>query len=189
MDMGPMYERVVNSGLRRVAVAGLIGIAVVVTMAGRGADDMANRTAEPEVSTETRSAPITQDTEGPGSPGDIAPSPTPLAFTPQVEPDPDYEKALDDARFSTNYWSDTDFSRYTVPLGEFRSGGVRPDGIPSIDNPKFVTPNQANFRLDNEEPVMAFELDGDARAYPLQILIFHEIVNDVVGGEPVAVTW
>jgi len=187
--MGPMYKRVVNSGLRRVALAGLIGIAVVVTMAGCGSDKMADGTAAPEVSTETRSAPITQDTEGPGSPGDIAPSPTPLAFTPQVEPDPDYEKALDDVRFSTNYWSDTDFSRYTVPLGEFRSGGVRPDGIPSIDNPKFVTPNQANFRLDNEEPVMAFELDGDARAYPLQILIFHEIVNDVVAGVPMVITY
>ncbi len=83
---------------------------------------------------------------------------------------------------------DTDFSRASVGAHEFRSGGPGKDGIPSIDEPKFVGIAEADF-LDAREPVLAFEWNGDARAYPVQILIWHEIVNDVVAGEPVLVTY
>lgn len=76
----------------------------------------------------------------------------------------------------------------TVPLDQLRSGGPPPDGIPPIDEPRFLRPDQVDFLADNE-PVLAFDVDGDARAYPVQILIWHEIVNDTVGGEPVAVTY
>jgi hypothetical protein len=71
---------------------------------------------------------------------------------------------------------------------ELRSGGPPPDGIPSIDEPRFLNPDDVNFLADNE-PVLALEIDGDARAYPVQILTWHEIVNDTVGGIPVGVTY
>jgi Protein of unknown function (DUF3179) len=82
----------------------------------------------------------------------------------------------------------TDFSKHSVPLSEFRSGGPGKDGIPAIDEPKFISVGVADF-LEPQEPVIALELNGDARAYPIQILVWHEIVNDVVGGVPVAVTF
>ena len=83
----------------------------------------------------------------------------------------------------------TDLSKALVPLDAIISGGPPPDGIPAIDRPAFVTPAQADAWLTPKEPVLALEIAGDARAYPLQILIWHEIVNDVVGGRPVAVTF
>ena len=86
-------------------------------------------------------------------------------------------------------WPRTDFSKRTVALEEIRSGGPPRDGIPAIDQPRFVTPEAAAKWLDRREPVIVFERNGDARAYPLQILMFHEIVNDTVGGLPVAVTF
>ncbi|MGE0141435.1 MAG: DUF3179 domain-containing (seleno)protein, partial [Ilumatobacteraceae bacterium] len=75
-----------------------------------------------------------------------------------------------------------------VDLAEIRSGGPPPDGIPSIDEPSFVTPAAVDF-LGENEPVLAVDIDGDARAYPVQILMWHEIVNDTVAGIPVAVTY
>lgn len=83
----------------------------------------------------------------------------------------------------------TDTSRALVPLEEIVSGGPPPDGIPAIDRPQFVTPGDAARWIAPQEPVLALEVKGDARAYPLQILMWHEIVNDVVGGVPVAVTF
>jgi hypothetical protein len=85
-------------------------------------------------------------------------------------------------------WS-TDFTKRTVPMEEFMAGGPSKDGIPAIDRPKFETVNQANKWLDKREPVAVVELNGEAKAYPLQILIWHEIVNDVVGDAPVVVTF
>ena len=75
-----------------------------------------------------------------------------------------------------------------VDPAEVISGGPPPDGIPSIDAPTFVRPGDVDF-LTDPEPVVAFELDGDARAYPLQIMTWHEIVNDTVAGVPVAITY
>ncbi len=68
------------------------------------------------------------------------------------------------------------------------SGGPPPDGIPPIDHPVFVDPSTVNF-LSPRDPVIAVEVNGDARAYPLEIMIWHEIVNDTVGGVPVTVTY
>jgi hypothetical protein len=83
----------------------------------------------------------------------------------------------------------TDFSKSLVPLGEIISGGPPPDGIPALDRPTFITPKEADQWLGLKEPVLAVSVGDDARAYPLQILIWHEIVNDTVGGRPVAVTY
>jgi hypothetical protein len=65
---------------------------------------------------------------------------------------------------------------------------VSRDAIPSIDDPRFIPPEQAGW-LAGREPVISLEIDGDARAYPLQIMTWHEIANDVVDGRPVAVTY
>ncbi|MBI4081606.1 MAG: DUF3179 domain-containing protein [Candidatus Lambdaproteobacteria bacterium] len=86
-------------------------------------------------------------------------------------------------------WPRTDFSRHTVPLAEIISGGPPRDGIPPIDRPRFVSAAEAAHWLAGAEPVLVFTQGSDARAYPLQILIWHEIVNDTVGGEPVVVTY
>ncbi|MBI4260224.1 MAG: DUF3179 domain-containing protein [Actinobacteria bacterium] len=63
-----------------------------------------------------------------------------------------------------------------------------PDSIRAIDRPVFEPAATADFLAD-DEPVLAVEVEGDARAYPLRVLVWHEIVNDEVGGEPVAVTF
>ena len=77
-----------------------------------------------------------------------------------------------------------------IPLDQIVSGGPPPDGIPSIDNPRFVTVQEAdkNFLLDSDL-ILGLNINGDIRAYPLSILVWHEIVNDKVGGVPVAVTY
>ncbi|MBV1892538.1 MAG: DUF3179 domain-containing protein [Ilumatobacteraceae bacterium] len=75
-----------------------------------------------------------------------------------------------------------------VELTDLRSGGPPPDGIPSIDEPKFLDVDEVDFLKENE-PVLALEVNGDVRAYPVQILTWHEIVNDTVGGIPVGVTY
>ncbi len=75
-----------------------------------------------------------------------------------------------------------------IPLGEIISGGPPPDGIPPIDRPTFIAPAKATW-LDRQEPVLVLDIADDARAYPLQILLWHEIVNDTVGGRPVTVTY
>jgi len=83
----------------------------------------------------------------------------------------------------------TDFSKHTVPLEEIVSGGPPKDGIRSIDRPKFERVRDADRWLDDREPVVMVNKDGVVKAYPLQILIQHEIVNDVVGQTPVTVTY
>jgi len=83
----------------------------------------------------------------------------------------------------------TDFARHAVPYSEIISGGPPKDGIPVIDAPQFVPPAEADGWLEAVEPVILLELNGDVRAYPLQILTWHELVNDTVGGVPVAVTF
>ena len=82
----------------------------------------------------------------------------------------------------------TDGVRHTIPLEEIRSGGPPKDGIPSIDDPVFAGVEDASFVADSDI-VIGLEIDGQARAYPLSILVWHEIVNDEVGGIPVAVTY
>ena len=65
----------------------------------------------------------------------------------------------------------TDFSKHVVPLEEIVSGGPSKDGIPAIDDPKFISVREANCWLKDREPVMVVELEGEVRAYALQILI------------------
>ena len=76
-----------------------------------------------------------------------------------------------------------------VPLDQVVSGGPPPDGIPSIDKPKFISVQETDKFLRDSDLVLDLRIKNDIRAYPLQILVWHEIVNDRVGGVPVAVTY
>lgn len=84
-------------------------------------------------------------------------------------------------------WPKTDFARASVDLSEIRDGGPPKDGIASIDQPVFKPLNEVD--LADTEPVIGLIVKGVARAYPLRFLMFHEIVNDVIAGVPVAVTF
>src|ERR671918_565871 len=85
-------------------------------------------------------------------------------------------------------WPMTDFERALVDLGEIRDGGPPKDGIPAIDHPRF-RPVAEIDDLADAEPVIGLTISGESRAYPLRVLTWHEIANDVIGGVPVAVTY
>ncbi|PJE50977.1 MAG: hypothetical protein COV29_01715 [Candidatus Yanofskybacteria bacterium CG10_big_fil_rev_8_21_14_0_10_36_16] len=82
----------------------------------------------------------------------------------------------------------TDGVKHSVPLDEILSGGPSKDGIPSIDNPKFISPNEVDY-LTDEDVGQGLCNGDDCRFYPYQILVWHEIVNDTVGGKPALVTY
>jgi hypothetical protein len=86
-------------------------------------------------------------------------------------------------------WPNTDFSRHNVPLAEIFSGGVPKDGIPPIDDPAFAPIDAVAKLYVGTEPVITVAIGGKARAYPLGILMTHEIVNDTLAGRPIAVTY
>ena len=86
-------------------------------------------------------------------------------------------------------WPNTDFSLATIPLEEIQSGGVPKDGIPAISDPAFLTLDE-DIALHPREGVMTIELaDHLPRAYPIRYLLWHEIVNDQIGGQSIAVTF
>ena len=87
------------------------------------------------------------------------------------------------------YGWETNFDLHSVPYSEIVSGGPPRDGIPPIDSPVFFIADDAPDYMRAQEPVIALEIGGEAKAYPLAMLIRHEIVNDVLGGIPVAVTY
>ena len=81
-----------------------------------------------------------------------------------------------------------DLENAIVPRNEILSGGPPKDGIPAILDPKFVGAENADFLRDSDA-VIGVEIAGAARAYPIRILNWHEIVNDSVNGKPIAVTF
>ena len=88
----------------------------------------------------------------------------------------------------THEWPQTDFASAVVDLGEIRDGGPPKDGIPAIDDPRFRPVAEVDDLAD-AEPVIGLTVSGESRAYPLRVLTWHEIVNDVIAGVPVAVTY
>ena len=83
----------------------------------------------------------------------------------------------------------TNFEKKSIDLNELISGGPPKDGIPAIINPKFTTLEEAKNWLAEKEPVIAVEINGNSKAYPLQILMFHEIVNDRIGRTPLLISF
>lgn len=105
-----------------------------------------------------------------------------LAAWPLVQP-----SQADPIQWSAQGWK-TAFETTSIDLARVLSGGPPRDGIPSIDDPVFKTVPEIDDLAD-AEPVVGLTINGDARAYPLRILTWHEIVNDIVGEVPVAVTY
>ncbi len=110
-----------------------------------------------------------------------------------VSPSEEKEIVTEDDRpqqlqLATSGWN-TDWTRHTIAYSELLSGGPPRDGIPSIDEPIFIDQEEASTWLADNEPVIALEINDDVRAYPIQVLTWHEIANDVVGDVPVVVTF
>ena len=119
--------------------------------------------------------------------GDSVPQASPPAGSDPLEP-PFVGREEQIADILVEFFPGLQPERRTIDLDEMRQGQV-PDGIPAIDDPKFASFSVVAGWLGDEEPVVALEVNGDARAYPIQILLWHEIVNDTVGGTPVLVTF
>ena len=79
--------------------------------------------------------------------------------------------------------------KYIVEPDKIISGGPPKDGIPSIDNPKFVSLEEADEWIQDIELVLAITYKGVTRVYPLQIMVWHEIVNDTIAGDPMLITY
>ena len=75
-----------------------------------------------------------------------------------------------------------------VPKEEILSGGPPKDGIPAILKPRFIRPEKADF-LKSDDAVFGVKISGETKAYPIKILNWHEVVNDTIGGVPIAVTF
>jgi len=83
---------------------------------------------------------------------------------------------------------ETNGIKHNIPLDKIKGGGPPKDGIPSIDNPVFANVPDSQFMSDSDT-VIGLEINGETKAYPIFILVWHEIINDKVGGIPVAVTY
>ena len=152
----------------------LLGAALLVACGGGGDEDA-------EAATPSPAATATPSPTATATPSGATPTPTP----PEREL---ADREQQTAEILERLFPKLDLSQRAVPLDEIRPV-LPPDGIPAIDAPVFVTIEAASEFLEAEDPVVSFVLNGDARAYPLQILTWHEIVNDVVGGEPVMATY
>ena len=136
-------------------------------------------------------APAQIDTPAPTSSGILTldPRSPELVFPiPVPTPSPRPLVTADAPARLTGGWK-TDFSKHSVPYSEILSGGPPRDGIAPIDSPKFDDVADAASSLRDNEPVISLEINGEAKAYPIAILIWHEIVNDEIGGVPVTVTY
>jgi len=81
-----------------------------------------------------------------------------------------------------------DFAKHSIPLDDILSGGPPRDGIPALMEPDYVSADKAFF-LKGDDQVIGVVVNGVARAYPLRIMSWHELVNDRFGGVPVLVSW
>jgi hypothetical protein len=156
---------------RTRVVAAVVGLALVAAACGSGAGTPGGD--RPGVTADGRTAggePSGVDRGTPRAVEQVAASPA-----------EDVPSALDNPE-------DDSFPDPLIDPDELISGGPPPDGIPSIDGPTFLHADEVGFVAD-DEPVLALEVGGEARAYPVQILIWHEIVNDTIDGIPVAITY
>jgi hypothetical protein len=82
-----------------------------------------------------------------------------------------------------------DTSRHSIPVDEIMAGGPAKDGIPALSQPKFVTAEKAKNFMKDDDRVLGLARNGQAKAYPVKILNWHEIVNDTIGKQAVVVTF
>jgi len=114
---------------------------------------------------------------------------------PQISPDPSFIEFKRDILLAIDpnfdVFLNTDHIQpeaMHIRLEEIVWGGVRKDGIPSLDNPDLVNAQDADY-MRADDLVFGITLNGDSRAYPLRIMGWHEMFNDVIGGVPVALAY
>jgi hypothetical protein len=166
------------------AIFGLtVAVAVLTVACSGGSDDgpSGDQVVPTIAPTESPATPIAPDsTSVPGR--DLEEDGLKVAIGPD-------ERAVS-AALTGQGW-ETDFTRFAADLDvrNLSSGGVPRDGIASLDAPRFAPVSDPPDYMRDQEPVIVLDVNGDVRGYPLSIMTFHEIVNDVVGGEPVTVTF
>ena len=167
----------------RLVIIGILVLSACTAIPGT-ADPSPTEMARP-----TKLAPSPTATSPPAptsQPQALTSTPTSVSRTARDCSDP-FEGEL--VNFAIVFWQSTNFCKHTIEYSEVFSGGPPPDGIPAIDDPIFESVDAADIWLEDKWPVMFFELGSEARAYPLAVLIWHEIVNDVVAGKNVALTF
>jgi len=92
-------------------------------------------------------------------------------------------------QFPQGEFPQTNYKKSSVDISEIMTGGPPRDGIPAINFPQFIDVEAASDWLKDPEPVISLQHKGVVKAYPLQILMYHEIANDEIAGDPVAVTF
>ena len=186
---------------RRLSFLAVGGFALIVVACGGSSGDLASTITTQQQVTDLEVA-VPSTPEPTVSPATPEPTLTPTAVPeptsePMAESTPDSEFSdlfSDDAEKSraqrlTTIWGwETNLAERTIPLTELEIVLAK-DRIVPVDAPMFVPVADAPTYMEPREPVVALVVDGDARAYPLAILMWHEIVNDTVGGVPVTVTF
>lgn len=197
-------QRARNTGARIGRTASLlvlVGVAIVVVACGDSSDKITPAPVNDQIS-ETQPAAVPDPTATAKVDQAPASNPTSTVVVEDEEKTPfeatqesDFEEIFSDdaekARAATlrTLWGwKTNLEQRTVPLTEMKIVLGR-DKITPIDSPSFVSVDDAPDYMESREPVVALIVDGEARAYPLAILMWHEIVNDTVGGKPVTVTF
>lgn len=115
--------------------------------------------------------------------GCVQPAPTSPTPTPALTPATPPQQEVYDIK------TDPSGVKYIVDPAKIVGGGPPKDGIPSIDNPKFVRLDEADQWIEDNELVLGIIYKGVKRVYPLQIMVWHEIVNDVISGDPLLITY
>ncbi|MXZ97482.1 MAG: DUF3179 domain-containing protein [Acidimicrobiaceae bacterium] len=157
--------------------------------AAEGAGAEQTESAEPD--RDSASAPADSQDEQ----SEPAPETTTLASSTGADPSPvviDFEPIAstprEDVPSALRDRNHPDHPEPLVDLGQIFSGGPPPDGIPPLEDPAFEPAGEVDW-LAGVDPVLALEINGDARAYPLRIMTWHELVNGTVGGVPVTVSY
>ncbi len=113
-------------------------------------------------------------------------------FSPTSGVNPETTTEIDLPTFKQEFLSadlQTNTDKRSIELDQILNGGPGKDGIPSIDAPKFISINEALKTEDAETEGLAVSINGESRFYPYTILVWHEIVNDTLGGKDISVTF
>ena len=119
-------------------------------------------------------------------PPDTPPAPTPA---PAPAPAPENIPELTEMEKEMGVKLTEEGVKYIVDPDKLLGGGPPKDGIPSIDNPLYVSVAEADEWIEDNELVLAIIYKGVKRVYPLQIMVWHEIVNDTIAGDPILITY
>ncbi len=166
--------------MRRLSIASIVAVLGLVAVSCGGEEEVAPASTEVPAPTATS---VVVPTDTPAAVMDPTEEPTKETVQATSEPDPTSPPEPTEPPAATEVAMAPERDLDIVTLLPF-------DAIPAIDNPEFFDDLEtANTFYTDGELVLGVEIDGDARAYSVPLLSSREIVNDVVGGKPIAVTW